>query len=311
MREAAPEAGIPAVDDFNDLSIPEGAAYIPVNASGSARWNTAFAYLDGARTRENLTVMGDGLVDRVLLDGRRARGAVVLLESGPVELEAGTVIVSAGVFGSPGVLLRSGIGPRGQLAELGISVAVELPGVGANLQDHCGINVVFRPSLELERALGRQDAAGRMIGSGTLVRAASTACPEGTWDIHLVTWAAADTEGITGGEWRVQLSPYVMRPASTGAVRLRSPDPRQPLEIDLGFLSDPEAADLAVIVEGAELVRRFAATESLGRILMSEARPGPETGSREDLGAYIRDNVRGYFHGVGTCAMGQIGRARV
>jgi hypothetical protein len=64
-----------------------------------------------------------------------------------------------------------------------------------------------------------------MMGSGTIVSAASRACPSGTWDIHLVSWAAHDTEGITGGSWRVQLSPYVMKPASAGTVRLSSPDP--------------------------------------------------------------------------------------
>ena len=307
VRKAAPEAGVPVLDDFNDLSSAEGVAYVPVNARGSVRWNTAFAYLDGARGRENLTVMGDALVDRVLLDGRQARAAVVLLEGDPVELEAETVIVSAGAFGSPGVLMRSGIGAGSQLAEIGIAAVLDLPGVGANLQDHCGINLVFRPSPEFEEALGRQHAGGRMVGNGTLVRAASTACAAGTWDIHLVSWAAPDTDGITGGGWRVQLSPYVMKPASTGTIRLRSPDPREPLEVDLGFLSDQKAADRAVIVEGAELVRRFAATESLSRIILTEVLPGPETATREELGAYVRDNVRGYFHGVGTCRMGRGG----
>jgi choline dehydrogenase len=305
--EAAPEAGIPVLDDLNDLSSPQGAAYIPVNVDGFARWNTAFAYLDGARARENLTVMGDALVDRVLLDGQRAGGAVVLVEGHAVALDANLVIVSAGAFGSPGVLMRSGIGPGDQLAELGIAVALDLPGVGANLQDHCGINVVFRASPELEGELGRQDAGGRMVGSGTIVRAASRACVKGSWDIHLVSWAARDTEGITGGEWRVQLSPYVMKPASTGAVRLRSPDPGEPLEIELGFLSDPDAADLAVVIDGVELVRRFAATEALGRLLAAEARPGPEQATRDRLASYVRDNVRGYFHGVGTCRIGAEG----
>jgi choline dehydrogenase len=307
VREAAPEAGIPALEDLNDLSTPEGAAYVPVNIDGFARWNTAFAYLDGARARENLTVIGDALVDRILLDGQRAHGAVVLVDGHPVELGASLVIVSTGAFGSPGVLMRSGIGPGDRLAELGIAVALDLPGVGANLQDHCGINIVFRPSPKLERELDRQDAGGRMVGSGTIVRAASRACAEGIWDIHLVSWAARDTEGITGGEWRVQLSPYVMKPASTGAVRLRSPDPQDPLEIDLGFLSDPEATDLAAVVDGAAIVRRFAATEVLGRLLAAEARPGPEHVTRDQLASYVRDNVRGYFHGVGTCRIGAEG----
>jgi choline dehydrogenase len=305
--EAAPEAGIPVLDDLNDLSRPEGAAYVPVNVQGFARWNTAFAYLDGARARENLTVMGDALVDRILLDGQRAQGAIVLVEGHAVELGANLVIVSAGAFGSPGVLMRSGIGPGDPLAELGIAVALDLPGVGANLQDHCGISIVFRPSPELERELGRQDAGGRMVGNGTIVKAASRACAKGTWDIHLVSWAARDTEGITGGEWRVQLSPYAMKPASTGTVRLRSPNPQEPLEIDLGFLSDPEAADVAMVVDGTELARRFAATEALGRLVAAEARPGPEHATRDQLAFYARDNVRGYFHGVGTCRIGAAG----
>ena len=310
MREAAPAAGIPVLDDFNDLSSPEGAAYVPVNVDGFARWNTAFAYLDAARARENLTVIGDALVDRVLLDGQSACGAVVFVEGHPVELGANLVIVSAGAFGSPGILMRSGIGPGDQLAELGIAVALGLPGVGANLQDHCGINIVFRAGPELERELSRQEASGRMVGSGTIVRAASRQCAKGTWDLHLVSWAARDTQGITGGEWRVQLSPYVMKPISTGAVRLRSPDPREPLYIDLGFLSDPNATDLAVVVDGAELVRRFAATETLGRLLAAEALPGPEQATRDQLASYVRDNVRGYFHGACTCRIGAEGDPR-
>jgi choline dehydrogenase len=125
-----------------------------------------------------------------------------------------------------------------------------------------------------------------------------------------VSWAARDTEGITGGEWRVQLSPYVMKPASTGAVRLRSPDPWEPLEIDLGLISDPEAADLAVVVEGVEIARRFAAAETLGGLIAGEARPGPQEATGDQLAAYVRDNVRGYFHGVGTCRIGPEGDPR-
>jgi choline dehydrogenase len=98
-----------------------------------------------------------------------------------------------------------------------------------------------------------------------------------------------------------------MKPASTGTVRLGSPDPKEPLDIALGFLSDPAAADLAVVVDGVELARRFAATAALGRVLAGEARPGPQTATREQLGAYVRTNVRGYFHPVGTCRIGPQG----
>ena len=148
------------LDDFNDLSSPEGAAYVPVNVHGFARWNTAFAYLDGARTRDNLTVIADALVDRVLLDGRAPAARRCSSTDGRSRSAAELVIVSAGAFGSPGILLRSGIGPGDQLAELGIEVAHDLHGVGANLQDHCGVNIVFGAAPELERELSRQAAAG-------------------------------------------------------------------------------------------------------------------------------------------------------
>ncbi|MFL5863723.1 MAG: GMC oxidoreductase [Solirubrobacteraceae bacterium] len=156
----------------------------------------------------------------------------------------------------------------------------------------------------MERALGRQHAERRMVGGGTIVRAASRVCPNGTWDLHLVSWATPDTEAVTGGEWRVQLSPYVMKPASTGRVRLRSPDPRDPLDIELGCLSIRKSQALAAVVDGVELVRRVAETETLSRLLVAEARPGAEAATRDRVGAYVRDNVRGYFHPVGTCKMG-------
>jgi choline dehydrogenase len=152
VREAAPEAGFPVLDDFNDLSRPVGAAYLPVNVDRFARWNTAFAYLDAARGRDNLTVIGAALVDRVLLDGRRARGTVALVAGEPVELLAELVIVCAGVFGSPAVLMRSGM--------LGIATVLDRPGVGANLQDHYGVNMVFRAGAELERELNGRTRAG-------------------------------------------------------------------------------------------------------------------------------------------------------
>jgi choline dehydrogenase len=95
-----------------------------------------------------------------------------------------------------------------------------------------------------------------------MIRAASSACGEGGGDIHLVPWAARDALEVTGREWRVQLSPYVMKPRSTGSVRLRSSAPAEPLAVDLGFLADRDGADLEVLIEGVELVRRIAATVS-------------------------------------------------
>ena len=305
VRRAATEAGIPALDDFNDLSSPQGVAFLPVNVNGFARWNSAFAYLDRARERPNLTVLGDVLVDRILTERGRAVGALARRGGETLELEAGLVVLSAGAFGSPGILLRSGVGPADHLAGYDIPVAVDLPGVGANLLDHPGINMVFRASAELEEELGRQEADGRMVGGGTIARARSGHCLEGTWDIHLVSWSARDRERITGGKWRVQLSPYAMKPASAGTVGLRSASADEPLAVDLGFLSDEEGIDLEVIIDGVELVRHIAATKTFAGDAAEESLPGPAVASRAQIAAYVRANVRGYFHGVGTCRMGR------
>ncbi len=146
-----------------------------------------------------------------------------------------------------------------------------------------------------------------MFGNANMIRAASSACADGSCDIHLVPWAARDTLEVTGQEWRVQLSPYVMKPLSSGSVRLRSSAPAEPLAVDLGFLTDSDGTDLEVLIDGVELVRRIAATDSFSESVADEAVPGPTVEGRDQIAAWLRQNVRGYFHPVGTCRMGKPG----
>ena len=117
----------------------------PVNAVGTVRWNAAFAYLDPARERENLTVLADTLVDRVLLEGDRAVG---LATSGG-ELRAGTVVLAAGAYGSPGILLRSGLGAGSSLP------------VGEGLIDHVGVGFRFEGTARLRRRRPRTSRPSR------------------------------------------------------------------------------------------------------------------------------------------------------
>jgi choline dehydrogenase len=304
IERAAVEAGLPILEDFNDVTRPEGVGYLPCNICDGKRWSTAFAYLDRARGRDCLTLIGNALVDKVILDGKRASGAAVVTDDGETELSAGAVVLAAGAFGSPGILLRSGIGPGDDLRHLGIRVAFDLPGVGRNLLDHPGVNVVFGAAPELEAELRSKEASGRMCGGANMVRAASSSCSKGTWDLHLVPWTARDTQNLTGSEWRVSLSPYLMKPLSAGTVRLRSPAPNDPLDVDLGFLSDPDGADLEVLVDGVELVRRIASTEPFSKRITAEAVPSPTIDGRQAVARWARENVRGYFHPVGSCRMG-------
>jgi choline dehydrogenase len=304
VHRAAVDAGLPALDDFNDVSIAEGVGYLPCNIYDGKRWSTAFAYLDPVRNRPGLTVIGGALVDRLVLNGERASGARVVCDGRERELSSDVVILAAGAFGSPGILLRSGVGPAAELGKLGISVALELQGVGRNLLDHSGANIVFGAGPELEQRLQSQQAGGRMCGNANMVRASSSRCVAGTWDLHLVPWAAQDTEHLTGSSWRVSLSPYVMKPVSLGSVRLHSAAPDDLLDVDLGFLRDPEGTDLEVLVDGVELVRRIAATGPFSNNVVGEAVPGPTVEGLEAIAAWLRENVRGYFHPVGTCRMG-------
>ena len=297
--EAAGASGIEVLDDFN-RPVP-GAGVLPLNVERGARWNTAFAYLDGARNRENLTVLDRAVVDRVLIEDGQAVGAAIQRDGTGAELTGGTVIVAAGAYGSPLILLRSGIGPAEHLGDRGVGVVADVPGVGANLQDHFGVIVMFRATDALQEELARESRDGPMTASGSIVKAATSGCPDGEWDLHLVSWAALDTQEITGKDWRVQLSPYLMNPASRGSVRLRDGDPASHPDVNLGYASDPAGADRAAIVEGIAITRRIVAAGPLAELIEAEVLPGPDV---HDLHAFAEENVRGYFHPVGTCAMG-------
>ena len=149
--EAAVAAGFPLLADPSDPASPVGVAASPRNVADGMRWNTALAYLEEARARPNLTIVADTLVDRVLFEGSTVTG--VATEDGR-RLEAGSVILAAGAYFSPAILLRSGIGPEGDLRELDIPVVEALP-VGECLLDHCGMDVAW----ELTEASSERTAA--------------------------------------------------------------------------------------------------------------------------------------------------------
>jgi choline dehydrogenase len=252
----------------------------PVNAVGTVRWNAAFAYLDPARPRGNLTILGDTLVDRVLLDGDRAVG----LATSAGELLGDTVVVSAGAYGSPGILLRSGIGPERGLP------------VGEGLCDHVGVGFGFEGTRRLEREAADYEREHPMFMSQVTVALASSVCEVGLCDL----FHFPSLERGADGALEVSVAVFAMKPLSRGSVRLNSPDPRAPLAIDHGFLAEPQ--DAAVLAEGVERLRDLVAGEPVAAYAGRELRPGPQVGAREHVGA----SARGFFHPVGTCAIGSV-----
>jgi choline dehydrogenase-like flavoprotein len=290
--EAARALGFPVLDDLDDLERPVGAGSFPANVVDGARWNAALAYLDACRARPNLTVRPDTLVDRVVLRAGRAVGVVDAEEAFH---EAEVVVLAAGAYFSPAILLRSGIGPQATLERLARPVVADLP-VGERLLDHCGVNVAWAPSGDLRDDTERRARDGELFAPHALLKAASSGCPAEAWDLHLVTWIAAGDEP---GEYEANVMVFLMKPSSHGRLTLRSSDPSHLPAVERGFLSDP--ADLAPILEGLELARELARTHPLAGLLASERRPG--TVPPEE---YVRSAVRGYFHPAGTCAIGQV-----
>ena len=291
--EAAGEAGFPLLDDPDDAARPVGRATLPVNLVDGARWNTAFAYLDPGRARPNLTVLAETAVDRLAVDGTRAEGVITAAGE---RIDAGLVVLAAGAYFTPAILLRSGVGPEDELARHAIPVVETLP-VGEALLDHHGAALGWERTPVLDRETADHVArTGAIFRPHAFVKAASTSCPPGSWDLHVLSWTSPSDDG---SGYEAGLSAFNMKPASAGRVRLRSRDPAALPVVERGFLRDP--SDLDVVVEGLELARGLAARPPLARLLGPELAPGSE-----ELPAYARRTLRNYFHPAGTCGIGRV-----
>ncbi len=292
FAEAAQAAGLPRLTDPNDPDQPVGVAPFPANVVDGRRWNAALAYLDPARGRENLTIEGDSLVDRVELAGMRATGVVA---ADGRRFGARTVVLAAGAYFSPAILLRSGIGPERELTRLGIPVVSDLA-TGSRLLDHCGTTVAWEPSSALQAEAAEHARRDGLVEPHVVLKAASSRCPAGRWDLHLLSWIYP-----SGADGRYETAAIVfhMKPLSTGRVTLSSADPLEPPLVERGFLSREE--DLGPILEGIELAQTLAATAPLCDLLGDEVRPRDLDPER-----YVRDTIRNYFHPAGTCAIGSV-----
>jgi choline dehydrogenase len=291
--EAAEGLGLPFLENADDPVRPTGVARLPVNVVADTRWNTAFAYLDPARSRPNLTVLADTNVDSIALDGTRATGAVTAAGG---RVDADVVVLTAGAYLTPAILLRSGIGPELELARHGIPAVVTLP-VGEVLLDHHGTGMSWRPTELLDQVTEDHVCrTGPLYEPHAVVKAASSACDAGSWDLHLVSWtnAAAERDG-----YEASAAVFHMKPASAGRLRLRSRDPGELPVVERGFLGDP--SDLGTIVEGLELGRALASQPALARLLGPERVPGAEV-----LDSYARRTMRNYYHPAGTCGIGRV-----
>jgi choline dehydrogenase len=311
VMAAATEAGYPVLDDLNGERSVRGVGRAPLNVGSGVRWNAAIAYLDAARARPNLTIVGGAVADRLELDGGAARGAHVIQDGVRRLIAAPLVVVAAGAYGSPAVLLRSGIGPEADLRRLGIAPVVPLAGVGSNLRNHWTARVLLDPGPELGARIAAEAERGSVPMAGTIVKAASERCEPGLWDMHLaaICWGLRDDAGAATGEYVLRIATSVLQPRSAGRVTLRSADPLDLPLIDHRALTDPGGADLATLADGIRQARRVAEAPSLQGMGVREQPAGPF--DPDDLPEHVRATLGCYYHPVGTCAIGPPGGAGV
>ena len=316
--EAGVQAGWPRNDDFNGPQ-QAGVGLYQVTQRDGARCSAAAAYLAPARDRSNLHVLTGALAQRVVVERGRATG-VEYRRRGRLHRAAAAaeVLLCGGAVNSPQLLMLSGIGPADALRRQDIAVAADLPGVGANLQDHldictlhhCPPGVSYDRASELKIAFdwflrGRRGAGSSNIAeAGGFVR--SSLATDGRPDVqfHFVP-AMLDDHGrnrLAGDGFTVHAC--FLRPRSRGRIRLRDADPRTPPLIDAGYLSDPDGFDLRMMVECAKLSRDLLAQPSFDRWRGAPIFPPREDLSDAALAQFVRAKAETIYHPVGTCRMG-------
>ena len=319
FRDAAEQAGIPKINDFNRGN-NEGCGYFHVNQKSGIRWNTTKAFLRPVRDRTNLVVETHAMVDRLTLDGRRVTG--LTFRQGITKrnvVAQREVVLAAGAIGSPQILQLSGIGPGALLREHGIDVRHELPGVGENLQDHLQVRCAYKVTgvkTMNERYQSLVQRAGFALDYALRRRGPMTMAPS-----QLGAFTKSDPSRETPNiQYHVQpltlpkfgepLDPFPaftasvcnVRPTSRGHVRITSADPSVHPEIRPNYLSTEE--DRRVAADSIRVTRRIVSMPALQRYRPEEFRPGTDIDGDEALAQAAGDIATTIFHPVSTCKMG-------
>jgi choline dehydrogenase-like flavoprotein len=282
LRAAMTDLGYPVRDDYHSVDAT-GVSRAALTLRDGRRVSTNDAYLEPVRTRPNLEILGDTLVDRVVFDGRRATG-VRTAAGDPIG--AGQVVVSAGAIHTPAILLRAGVG-----------VDDDLP-VGENLKDHAatpGFEIALRPD-------ARMAAPDRPLFTSVL-RYSSGMFDAGPNDMQMI-WLEAigpTADGLAGG----RLMGAVMRVFSRGHVRLRSDDPSVDPDVTFGMLGDDrDRVRLHDCVRRMLEIVRHPAVDAVKEGVLARDTPIADLRSDDDIDAWLTAYVTDYVHAVGTCRMG-------
>ncbi len=322
MHDAALEAGIPDNPDFNGAN-QEGVGYYQTTINNSRRWSSARAYLKDAKQRKNLTIATSAHATRVLIENGRAVGVEYRTPAG-LQIAKATreVIVSGGVYGSPQLLMLSGLGPAAHLKQHGIAVVKDMPGVGSHLHDHFNTYIAYKCSQpvtmnDLANSLPRRILAGMMYAFGRTGPLASMGLFVGAMvrsdkrlerpdlQINMFAWAIKERNrhGVVAQPFSAfGLSPVHLRPDGRGTVRLKSADPLAAPEIRFNFLKT--ANDWDAMLKGMAICREIGRQAALKPFIVEEILPGPSVTEESALRDYLRATGVSNLHPVGTCRMG-------
>ena len=316
---AAQQAGFPRNDDFNGPK-QEGAGYFQLTARNGRRWSTARGYLRQARDRANLAVVTDALTTKILFSGRRAIGVEYRHGSATHVARANNeVILAAGAFNSPQLLQLSGVGPAALLQSLGIPVIADVPGVGADLQEHLQVRMQYRCTLPITmndviNSWHHRTRAGLRyvlfrkgllsVGAGYAGGFFRTSAMAATPDVQVIFIIfSADTVGAALHSFPGFIAAVCqLRPQSRGFVHIKSSDPSVPPKIQPRYLSSPFDQD--TIVAGMKLLRRIMDQPAMRAYIAEQRAPDPRLTSDADLLAYAREVGSTVFHPTSTCRMG-------
>ncbi|WP_114944076.1 GMC family oxidoreductase [Microvirga calopogonii] len=319
--QAMQELGIPYNADFNGAR-QSGVGFMQhtIDWATRRRCSAVDAFLQPVISHPKLTVITETLATGIRIEKSRATGVDLLGPTGPETVFADAeVILAAGTYMTPKLLMLSGIGPPDELSRHGIRTCADLPGVGQNLQDHHEVPVVATTS----GAFGYfgQDRGLAMLSNGlqymlfrsgavttTGVEACAFIDPDGrerpTIQLYCVPTVYLDRD-VSGVEptHGVTLNPCLLRPKARGSVRLASSDPAALPLVDPQFFGDPD--DLRLTIGALRYAREVLATEPVRGMVEREIFPGKEVASDEAIAAHCRKTVKTNYHPVGTCRMGR------
>lgn len=326
--QSCQELGIPYNPDFNGATQAGCGAYQTTTKDGR-RCSASVAYLKPVRNRPNLTIESGCLVKRIVFEGTRATGVEYVSgsETRLVTVDA-EVIVTSGAIGTPKLMMLSGVGPAAHLQEHGIDVVHDLPGVGENLNDHFGIDIVAELTghYSLDKynkwhwaalagieyyAFRSGPVTSNVVEGGAFWHSAHNSTDVPDLQFHFLAGAGAEAgvPSVPKGSSGITLNSYTTRPKSRGTVRLRSASPEDHPVIDPNFLAEPD--DLKTSVEGVKISREIFSQHSLQKYIRAIRFPDDSVKTQADFEDYARQYGRTSYHPTGTCRMGTDGLAVV